>query len=239
MSARINAALDSLVAKYGVPRGKVVEEGGVCKVHAHGGEFHLLPWRVERRFTELKKLISGDTLNDVSTLRFGSISPGGDLFSHVAREIDLATWMIGSPAVSLFAACAAGVTANLIVKLANGVSVSVECSTKLPKGAELMDRHEIIARRGVASDRAVDTQLPQSSLYAFTASGDEQYTDTDAEIFGLPEEDIRMVRAAFAVLENPDLGREWNRAAVLMDELASAAMLSDSTFSVIKLQGNE
>ena len=36
-------------------------DGTVCK---------LLPWRRERRFVELKKLVDGKTLEDVSTLRF-------------------------------------------------------------------------------------------------------------------------------------------------------------------------
>jgi hypothetical protein len=79
----------------------------------------------------------------------------------------------------------------------------------LPDGAEIIDRHEIIARRGVASDRVVDTQVPQSSIYTYTAEKETRFTDTDAEIFGLSQDDVNIVRAAFKVLETPELAEKW------------------------------
>jgi len=55
----------------------------------------------------------------------------------------------------------------------------------LPVGTAMIDRHELIAGRGVACDRVVDTQVPQDSIYALTGDGERRYTDTDAELFGL------------------------------------------------------
>lgn len=239
MSAELNKALHFLIEKYGVPAGEIVDAEGRPKVRAHGGEFRLLPWRVERRFIELKNLIGNGTLEHVSTLRFASITAGGSLLRQVARELDLAAWLADSPVVSLFAACSGDAAANLVVKLENDISVSIECSNRLPEGAETIDRHEIIARRGVASDRVVDTQVPQSSIYAFTGKGDARYTDTDAELFGLSEAEIRLVRSAFAVLGNPALGTAWNAAAGVIEKLIEAVKQSDATSTVVTLQGGK
>ncbi len=85
-------------------------------VRTSGGEFPLLPWRIERRFVELKNLIANNTLEHVSTLRFSSMTSGGCLFRQAARELDLAAWMMNSPVVSLFAACSGGAAVNLVVK---------------------------------------------------------------------------------------------------------------------------
>ena len=92
----------------------------------------------------------------------------------------------------------------MIVRLAGGVVGSVEAGATLPDGAAIQDRHEMIARRGVASDRMVDTQVGQSSVYAWTADGHRQHTDVDAELFGLDVEQVALVRSAFDVLRRPD-----------------------------------
>ena len=105
--------------------------------------------------------------------------------------------------------CSGGKVANVIVTFANGMSASVECSAALPDGAAEIDRHEIIARRGVACDRVVDTQVPQASIYAFTEQGVKTYTDTDAELFGFSDAEIWAVRAAFAVLKERPLADAW------------------------------
>ena len=115
------------------------------------------------------------------------------------------------------------------------MSASVECGINLPAGAEPMDRHEIIARRGVASDRTVDTQVPQSSIYEWTGTGLQTFTDVDTELFGLPNEQIWIVRAAFAVLMNPSLSGEWTAASAAMKRYAEAIVRSDSENQPVQL----
>ena len=92
-----------------------------------------------------------------------------------------------------------------------------------------MDRHEIIARRGVASDRVVDTQVPQASIYKFTAEGEERFTDTDTELFGFELEEILLIRAAFAVLSDKKLAKEWNKADALLAKQVEDALASDAS----------
>ncbi|MDD2461932.1 MAG: hypothetical protein GX748_17530 [Lentisphaerae bacterium] len=212
----INTALRRLCDKYGVTvDGRLVadaEQVAGMRLETADGTVPLLPWRVERRYVELKKIIDGGTLEQVSTLRFAVMRGGARLEHLVYREFDLCEWMAGSPIRKAFAAVSGGKVANVIATLANGMSASVECSAALPEGAAEIDRHEIIARRGVACDRVVDTQVPQASIYAFTADGVKTYTDTDAELFGFSDAEIWAVRAAFAVLKAPALAAEWKKA---------------------------
>ena len=194
-------------------------DGMVCK---------LLPWRRERRFVELKKLVDGKTLEDVSTLRFLNMKAAPCVRSLLYRELDLAAFLGESEVLSLFAV-ANGNAMNLIVRLVDGKSVSIECSAALPENAEPIDKHEIIARRGVACDRTVDTQVPQASIYEFTADGEKRYTDTDTELFGFALDEILTIRAAFAVLSDPSLAPQWNAIDAKVTAQVAAAIESDKT----------
>ena len=188
----MNKALQWLRDKYAVKADGTLVASAPDSIGAdaslkleNGTSAALLPWRPERRFIELEKLLY--------------------------RELDLCEYLGESPIVSTFAVIS-GKTANVIVKLADGKSCSVECSGALPPGTEEMDRHEIIARRGIACDRVVDTQVPQSSIYQFTANGEKRYTDTDTELFGFSNAEILLIRAAFEVLRYPELVEVWNKA---------------------------
>ena len=238
MYKKINASLAVLSEKYNLERGEVIDRNGMPALRtAAGCTTALLPWRIERRFMELKNFITGKTLDNHSTLRFASQSAGGDLSCQLGKELDLATWMIDSEAISLFAACSGKNTANVIVKFANGMSASIECGNLLPAGSDPMDRHEIIAGRGVASDQSLDTQVRQYSIYAFTDSGVERFTDIDSELFSFTDSEIWLTRAAMAVLAKPELGECWEKAAEKMTAMAAAVFDSDKTASVIALGG--
>ena len=76
----------------------------------------------------------------------------------------------------------------------------MEVGNRLPSGGQEVDRHEIVARRGVGSDIAVDTQIPQQSIYLMTEDGDSTFKDTDTELFGMDEKQIERIRARFALL---------------------------------------
>ena len=204
-----NEALAYLLDKYQVDKaGKITGNG--C-LESGNKVIKLIPWRVERRFNELKTLIDNKTLEDVSTFRFAHLSPAKDksLDDLIYQQLDLCEWLGGSPVKRLFAVFCGEKAVNIIVKLKNDLSCSVECSVMLPDGAAVIDRHEIIARRGVASDLVVDTQVPQSSIYTYTAENEKRFTDVDAEIFGLSQEDVNMVRAAFKVLNEPETAEKW------------------------------
>lgn len=162
-------------------------------------------WRHQRRFVELKRLIDEETVSPLLMCRFACLTDGRrmPLRAILYREFDLVEWLSGTPIVSIYACITDDRSANVIVRLAGGVIGSVEAGVTLPDGAAIQDRHEMIARRGVASDRVVDTQVPQSSVYAWTAAGQHQHTDVDSELFGLDAEQVSLVRSAYEVLCEP------------------------------------
>ncbi len=185
----------------------------------------LLPWRFERRFVELKRIVDQRTITPVLMCRFSCMTDGRTLglAAVLYRELDLAEWLTGATIMAISASITEERWANVIVRLANDVVCSVEIGAGLPAGTVPVDRHELIARRGVACDRVVDSQVPQSSVYALTASGTAQYTDNDAELFGLPPDDVPLVRAAYDALVNPgrvDAWRKQHRRLVGLVELA-------------------
>lgn len=230
----LNAALAKLCDKYPVKAaGALAEADGEVVLRLGGAIVPLLPWRVERRFTELKKIVDGKTLEDVSTLRFATFAAGGTLDALIMPQFDLAAFLSGSAVTQVYATRGGDTACNVLFRLGNGWSGCIEAGTALPAGTAPIDRHEIIARRGVASDRVVDSQVPQDSIYEWTAAGHRTYTDVDNELYGLANPDIWRVRAAFAVLLDPGLAPIWQAAAARARALAAGAAESARTAQVI------
>jgi hypothetical protein len=189
----------------------------------------LRPWRNERRFLELKRLVEEETIVPVLMCRFACLTDGEaiPLDAALYREFDLVAWIAGAPITRVYAAIDAGHAANVIVRLANDVICSVEVATTLPAGTPMQDRHEIIARRGVASDRVVDTQVAQSSVYVWSDAETRQFTDTDAELFGLSPEDVTLVRSSYEALSKPELHGELRHQHAHLRHLVALAHESD------------
>lgn len=232
----MNSALGFLLKKYQVGKNGTITETGELKTE--GKYFKLLPWRMERRFIELKKIITNGTLEDISTLRFANISEyGTSLDKLIFREFDLCEFFAGSPVTEIFAVFHKDKTMNAIVKLENGCSCSIECSVMLPKGTMPIDRHEIIARRGVASDQLVDSQVPQSSIYEFTSVNTKRFTDVDFEIFGFSQNEVSIVRSAFNLLKNSISGEEHNSQFNHVSKLVDMAKKSNERMMPVIIEG--
>ncbi len=240
LADRLRPALVGLVQKYAVPGppGWTFHTGSEDAAGPHAmlpgwtalngpldaGCVPLLPWRSQRRFIELKRLVDDQVVMPVCMARFACQTDGSslDLAAILYREFDLAEWLLGSP-LQAVAASITGPVANVIVRLANGVLCGVEAGAALPLGTAMIDRHELIAQRGVACDRVVDTQVPQNSVYAFTATGTNRYTDTDAELFGLDPDEALLVRAAYDTLlhrERAEALRQQHRRLAALVRLA-------------------
>ncbi|NLF73919.1 MAG: hypothetical protein GX575_33335, partial [Candidatus Anammoximicrobium sp.] len=101
-----------------------------------------------------------------------------------------------------------------------------------------IDRHELIARRGVACDRVVDTQVPQDSVYALTADGESRYTDTDAELFGLEPDEVLLVRAAYETLLHADRADSLRRQHQRLSALVRLAFESDRRCQRLDVEGD-
>ena len=137
--------------------------------------------------------------------------------------------------MALHAAFTEGRSGSVIVKLDNGVIGSIEVGNQLPAGENEVDRHEIVARRGVASDIAVDTQIPQQSIYLMTGEGPEFFTDTDAELFGLDIDRTDRVRARFAFLKDRSSADRHIAQDAHLKAAVAAALESNDTQKKIEL----
>ena len=222
---KMNKGLDFLRDKYGAGKGEITVKDGHCYV----GATPLLPGRMERKIVELKKMTENGTLEGVSTLRFAAFAPKGtDPEAMLAKELDLAAYLGASDVVRVFAVANGGAI-NVLAKLANDVNVSVEIGTGLPKKELGYDRHEIIAKRGVACDQTVDTHTQHASIRCWDAKGAVEYTDVDTELFGMTYEEIWNVRAAFALLQKRADAKIWKSAWAKATKAAALAFKADKT----------
>ena len=223
---KMNKGLDFLREKYGAAKGEITIKDGHCYV----GATPLIPGRMERKIVELKKFTENGTLEGVSTLRFASFAPKGtDPEAMLAKELDLAAYLGGSDIVRVMAVASGKTAINVLAKLANDVNVSVEIGTGLPKGELGYDRHEIIAKRGVACDQTVDTHTPHASIRCWDEKGAVEFTDVDTELFGLTYEEIWNVRAAFALLQKRASAKIWKSAWDKATKAAKLAFKADET----------
>ena len=227
---KMNKGLDFLREKYGARKGEITLKDGHCYV----GSTPLLPGRMERKIVELKKMTENGTLEGVSTLRFASFagrarSPSApQIEALLAKELDLAAYLGASDVVRVMAV-ASGAAINVLAKLANDVNVSVEVGAGLPRGEAAYDRHEIIAKRGVACDQTVDTHTPHASIRCWDTKGAVEYTDVDTELFGLSYEEVWNVRAAFALLQGRASAKVWKAAWAKATKAAKLAFSADKS----------
>ena len=222
---KMNKGLDFLRDKYGAAKGAITVKDGHCYV----GATPLIPGRMERKIVELKKMTENGTLEGVSTLRFASFAPKGtDPKAMLAKELDLAAYLGASDVVRVFAVASGKFAINVLAKLANDVNVSVEIGTGLPAGELGYDRHEIIAKRGVACDQTVDTHTPHASIRCWDTKDSVEYTDVDTELFGLTYEEVWNVRAAFALLQKRADAKVWKAAWAKATKAADLAFKSDA-----------
>ena len=254
LAERLRPALAGLLQKYAVPApaGWTLHAGPDEAAGPHAmlpgwtalqrplatGCVPLLPWRSERRFVELKRLVDDQVVTPVCMARFACQTGGAswDLAAILYREFDLAEWLLGSRLTAMTASIA-GPVAHVIVRLANGAVCGVEAGAALPAGTAMIDRHELIARRGVACDRVVDTQVPQDSIYALTGGGTSRYTDTDAELFGLEPAEVLLVRAAYETLLHVERAGAWRQQHQRLAALVRLAFESDRRRQRLDVEG--
>ena len=214
--------LSMLLEKYDVKAAGNLNENGELTIN--GETIPTFPWRQERRFLELKKLVQGGTLVGVSVMRtFRIVEKGSDLLSELEREADLCEFILGQKLFSV-AAVQSGDALNVIAKTDNGVVCTLEIAATLKKGEKIKDKHEIISRRGIACDVVVDAQLRQESIYVF-GEKEDAYTDVDFELYPLSAEDASRVRAAFDVIKTGAF-EEMKAQKKRLDKIAAACAAS-------------
>lgn len=218
--------LEFLLDKYAVD--KKVEILNRKEAIVDGVKCTLLPWRQERRIMELANLSQNKAasggIQGVSVMRTSHITNNkNDLLAILERELDICEYVVGSCAKEIFAVGDTKNVLNIIMKLENGVVCTLELSATLAKGQKDIDKHEIIAQKGVACDRLVDSQMPNSSIYAFMGNDAIEYQDVDAELYGLELDDVAIVRQCFDMAQN---GYNLNDQCAHLETLKQAVITS-------------
>ena len=89
----------------------------------------------------------------------------------------------------------------------------------------------------MGSDQTIDTHTPHASIRVSGEKGMEEFTDVDTELFGMTYEEIWNVRAAFALLQNPALAKEWKAAYAAAAKAAAACLKADGAKAAQNLKG--
>jgi|LSQX01.3.fsa_nt_gb hypothetical protein len=230
----LNKGLEDILERYNVSgAGRISKEN--ITLEKEGVIIPLLPWRNERRFIELKNLANDGTLCGISAMRTCRIEKESmDIDSIIYREFDLCEWLLGSDISSIYAVSNKKKATNIIVQLKSGVMCTIEVATTLSKDTDIIDKHEIIAKRGVACDRVVDTQMPQKSIYVFTDKKDpDTYIDVDFELYGYDIEEIAIIRQAFELIGNDELAKNFIQREKHLNQLVRLSQTSVDTSSNI------
>ena len=225
--------LNLLLKKYSVSvDAKLSSDGKTLTVN--GESFHTLPWESERRFAELRNLVITGRIGNLCTYRIGhTTQKGTDLFELLAREIGILEFTVDSRVKEIFAIAGKN-TMNCIAETENGCVCTIELGATLNATTADVDKHEIIADNGVACDRVVDTQMPQSSIYVLGKSR-AVYTDTDAELYGYSEIEINTIRNAFALAKNSELRTTAKEKYAHIKAVVEAAKSSVATLENVKV----
>ena len=190
--------LEFLLEKYSVETKAVLKDNKTVVIG--GKEIPTLSHRLERRFIELKNIVTGGTLQGISVMRVARIvEKESDIYSELYRELDICQFVLGRKIVGI-TVMQNDNTLNAIATAEDGVVCTIEISATLKKGEIPKDKHEIISQRGIACDVVVDAQLKQDSIYVFGAEN-KKFTDVDFELYGLDIEDIAVVRSAFTIAQ--------------------------------------
>ncbi len=194
-------------------------------VEVNGKKYALLPWRNERRFIELKKIVD-TTVGNISHFKIMSLNPKTVDLQYIAkRELDTAEYISGCTITEIFEAKNDN-TCSIICMTDKKAVFTLELDATLEEGLDVVDKHEIITDRGTACDRNVDSQTPLSSVYVYGKTH-EEYTDVDFELYGLSIYEISVVRQAFDIAKNEQLGAANNEANARLETLLAKAAESE------------
>jgi hypothetical protein len=227
--------LSYLIEKYSVEDKAVLSADGKL-VTIGAKQYPTLPWESERRIIELRNLVVQGRVGNMCTYRIGhTTKKGADLYDLLAREIGILEFTTNSEVFEIFAITGKD-TMNCIAETTNGCVCTIELAATLDEGEADIDKHEIITDNGVACDRVVDTQVPQSSIYVF--GGEKaRFQDTDAELYGYAEIEVNTIRYAFLLAKSAEAREACLKKYEHIVEVVNAARLSADTLENVKIGG--
>ena len=142
---RLKEKLDFLLDKYSVGEKVILKDR---KTALFGGkEVPLLPHRAEKRYIELRNIVTGGTLEGVSMMKCECVAKKtSGVYDVLRREADIASFVLGRRIKSVAAAENEN-TLNAIAKTEDGVVIIFEIAAKA-KSASTRS-HQDAARRAI------------------------------------------------------------------------------------------
>ena len=234
---------------------KVCLEEGAVRVHCTKGDFRfvyrfdesekegdvpLFHWRSKRRYVELKNLLENKMVENPLAMRIHHIVPQ-DSFAHslndlITFESDLLEFITGQKIERVFADFSDQIYTNCIFSTEKNIKASLELGFS-PQGSEPVLLHEIVARSGIVSDVAVDTQTQQYPIYVFKGPQVEHYTDIDQELYGLDNTAADCIRFILAVLAKPESIPGLREQRTHLQHVCKAAQKASTELSYTKVEG--
>lgn len=219
-SINLNSAIKDLAAKYQLAKiANITSFENSITVECNKGSFNffsdfsreecgetdvpLFSWRNQRRYQEMRNNLQDGIVEDPVGMRIKHIAPWGTALVNVfVQEVDLAQWILGEEIERVFASISHEYC-NAIFSTEEGIKISAELGAAQTKTPILL--HEIIAKTGVITDTAVDTQVEHYPIYLYNSKGTTIYNDVDFELYGLSYDEIAKVRFIASVLAEPKL----------------------------------
>lgn len=178
-----------------------------------GKALPLMPWRFDRRLTEMRALVERDgalrQLCSYKSLRIDRA--GADFKEMLLDELDTCEWLTGDSIASIYATSNGEHALLVIAKTSTGLVCAIDFAATLSKESKPVTRHEIVGVEGLITDRSINEQIPVESLYLFrdSAKAPETFTDMDNSMLGLIPEEVKTVDNIIFLLSNRDEHGKW------------------------------
>ena len=172
----------------------IKEEGEYAEFILLGGKkIPLLFWRHEPRIDSLHEY--GGSVADNSALNvYSFVGSDTALDEHIFKELDLSEYILNSK-IEKVTAFINGGACNLIARTESGTLANLELGNTMAEGTQPQFSHRLVTKRGMASDRTVNSMTEPFGVTLFSSSDTRPFgfDDADHYLLGLtPDEAYRV-----------------------------------------------
>lgn len=243
--------LSMMVEKYSLADNFQAElESGAVKISCNKGNYRffydfnrkmsedkfinlpLYHWQSKRRYIELRNILQNNFIGQPVAMRIQHmVSPNefiNSLKDIIIFESNLVEFVTNQKIEQVFSDFYGDTYVNCIMSTTGNIKISMELGL-LPEGSEPVLLHEIVGKKGIASDVVVDTQTQQYPIYVFKGKEIQTYTDIDNELFGLDNTQIDCIRFIMWVLEDTRRKDALYANYIYMQKVYNAALKANDT----------
>lgn len=203
-----------------------------CKGSGSIIKIPIMSWRNERRYIEMKKLITTGIVRKPRGMKIKNIfGPDKDWINEIIKEIDIGEWILNDRIAGVFAVAGDNYY-NIILSTKRNIKISLEIGRVNIDDVVIL--HEIISEKGVISDMPVDTQINHYPVYVLKSHSTEVYTDIDFELPDLRYEDVAKVRFIFDFFkegfDGNKINGDYRRHGVVVDSIFQSVQTNKKVY---------